>query len=92
MERDEAPEAEEASYLDALQGLREEGFERVETELYVESLDAHLERVRDQPAAAARQRVRLIREAGAVRLHRVQRAGGRTYVDDSPQATVRRGG
>lgn len=92
MYRDEEGTPEEVEYLEALRRLQEEGYEKVETDLYAESLAEHLDRVRSQPEAAARQRVRMVREEDAVQLHRVQRAGGRTFVDETPQATVRPGG
>lgn len=77
------------SYVDALRALREEGFGTIETSLYDESLDAHILRLEHGPEAAREQRVRLIRGDRGVELYRVHRVGGRAYVDETPQATVR---
>ncbi len=86
------PPEPEMSYEAALRLLRDEGYGRVETGLYTEALDDQLVRLDTGPAPAREQRVRLVRSADEVAIYRVQRAGGRAYVDDSPLAVVRREG
>jgi hypothetical protein len=87
---DRDDDVQELPYVEALRRLLEEGFDRVEKSLYAESLDAQLRRLERGPEPAREQRVRLVRSDRAVELYRVHRSGDRVYVDESPQATVRK--
>lgn len=80
----------ELGYAEALRRLRDEGFDRVEKSLYAESLQEQLERLERGPEAACEQRVRLVRSEGGVQLFRVHHAGDRAFVDETPQAVIRR--
>lgn len=80
----------ELGYAEALRSLRDEGFDRVEKSLYSESIREQLERLERGPEAAREQRVRLVRSERGVKLFRVHHAAGRTYMDETPQAVVRR--
>lgn len=78
------------SYAEALRGLGAEGWGVVEKGLYTETLDEQLERLSGQPEAASSQTVRLVRHPDRVEIFRVHRTGDREYVDETPQAVVRR--
>lgn len=86
-----AGETSSTSYREALIRLRREGYRIVEKSLYAETVDAQLARLREGPAAASAQEVRLVRHGDRVEIFRVQRVGEREYLDESPQAVVRRG-
>lgn len=81
----------ELAYVAAVRALRREGYARIDKGLYEETLEAHLARLAGQPEAAREQLVELREAADRVEIHRVQRAGPRRYVEDSPLAIVTRG-
>ena len=79
-----------STYRAALRRLRDEGYGRIEKALYAETLDEQLARLEGQAEAAGLQEVRLVRHPDRVEIFRVHRAAEREYVDETPQAVVRR--
>lgn len=79
-----------STYRHALQMLKDQGYARIEKALYAETLDEQLARLKGQAEAAALQEVRLVRHPDRVEIFRVHRAGEKEYVDETPQAVVRR--
>jgi len=89
-DREEGGGARTTTYAEALRRLGAEGWSVIEKSLYTETLGEQLERLADQPEAASSQTVRLVRHPDRVEIFRVHRAGDREYVDEAPQAVVRR--
>jgi len=89
-DRDETGGEPVTSYAEALRRLGGEGWCVIEKSLYTETLEEQLERLAGQPEAASSQTVRLVRHPDRVEIFRVHRTGEREYVDETPQAVVRR--